>query len=224
MNDVETRAGAPPPKVRVWDLFVRISHWAVAVAFVVAFLTEDEVLLLHIWAGYVAGVFVAARLLWGVAGPKHARFTDFIYRPAKVWRYLGDLLSFRAKRYLGHSPAGGAMAMALWLGLAVTVWSGLELYAAEEGAGPLAAAEVQTAAVTMGIMAARANDREGEENNDNDREERESPWEDVHETLANLLLLLVLAHIAGVLLASLMHRENLVRAMLTGEKRGDAAP
>ena len=150
-----------------------------------------------------------------------------------MWRYLFDLLAFRAKRYLGHSPAGGAMVLALLLGMAATVWSGLELYAIEENAGPLASMTTSQSAGTHAgsRFDARAdeNDKESrEEGRDEEEEEEELEgedddelWEEIHEVLANVLLVLVILHIAGVLLASVVHRENLTRSMVTGYKRAD---
>jgi cytochrome b len=207
--------------IRVWDPFVRLFHWGLVIAFFIAYFTEDDFLSLHVWAGYSVGALVVMRVLWGFVGPRHARFSDFLYRPSAVWRYLADLLVFRAKRYTGHSPAGGAMAFALLLGLAATVWSGLELYAVEENAGPLA--QFSTESTPLGVLA-EENKREREEEHEETggREDRKSGngdfWEEIHEMLANLALALVLLHIAGVLLSSLVHRENLARSMVTGYK------
>lgn len=217
----------PPPGdrrlVRVWDLFVRLFHWSLVVTFFVAYFTEDDLLTLHVWAGYAAGALVLARIVWGFIGPRHARFSDFLFGPITAWRYVVDLLAFRARRYLGHSPAGGLMVLALLAGLLATVWSGLEFYAVEENAGPLAAVSAET------VIGRAPVDENGNDDDDEDEGDHENGreggdeefWEDIHEALANLTFLLVLLHIGGVILASIAHRENLPRAMITGDKRAE---
>jgi len=42
--------------------------------------------------------------------------------------------------------------------------------------------------------------------------------EDAHEAVATLMLVLVSGHVIGVILSSVLHRENLVRGMVTGRK------
>lgn len=49
----------------------------------------------------------------------------------------------------------------------------------------------------------------------------EEVWEELHEIAANLMLLVVFVHIAGVLVSSVLHKENLVRSMLSGYKTAD---
>ena len=111
-------------KISVWDPFVRTAHCMVALGFFVAYFTEDEALTVHVWAGYVVGGLVLLRIIWGFVGPRHARFTDFTYGPSTVFAYLRDLMLARAPRYIGHSPAGGAMVIALLLFLSMTVATG----------------------------------------------------------------------------------------------------
>jgi cytochrome b len=213
--------------VTVWDPLVRVCHWLLVVAFFVAYFTEDDLLTVHVWAGYVVGGTVVLRVLWGFIGPKHARFSDFIFGPWKAWSYLIDLVRFRAERHIGHSPAGGAMVVALLIGLAVTVWSGLETYAVEENAGPLAGSIIVTVANAEASLSPplrlASDESEHEELKVSERERRggkeDDFWEDVHEVLADLMLALVIIHILGVGLASVVHRENLVRAIITGKKR-----
>lgn len=218
-DQVTTTSPNSEARLQVWDIFVRIFHWTVVAAFFVAYLTEDDLLTLHVWAGYTIGGFVILRVVWGLIGPKHARFSDFIYRPFMVWSYALSLVTFRpTRRYLGHSPAGGAMVLALLIGLSATVWTGLELYAVEENAGPLAAISTKSEpeATDLSKLLVYVS---GDEEQHEDEGEAEEFWEELHEVLANVTLLLVFVHIGGVVLASIVHRENLAKAMVTGWKR-----
>ncbi len=181
------------------------------IAFVVAYLTEDE-LSVHVWAGYAVGTIVLARIVWGFVGTPHARFADFLFDPATVLRYFGNLLRGKGPRHLGHSPAGGAMVILLLLFLAATTASGLIIYAYDQHAGPLASLAAPPPAPSAGNQATSVTSAAFEA--------REDFWEETHELFVNLTLLLVILHIGGVALASFVHKENLVAAMMTGKKRG----
>lgn len=216
--------------VKVWDPFVRVFHWGLVAGFALAYLTEDDFLTLHIWAGYLAGMLIALRLPWGLIGPRHARFSDFVYRPSKIAAYLGDMLQFRARRCLGHSPAGGAMVVALMAVVAVTVATGIAANNGSYLTGGVARLEDSvTPATAMATTASASRDEdENEEDHeredgDEDEDEDEGIWGELHEGLASFALALVIFHIIGVAVVSLAYRENLVRAMITGRKRADAA-
>jgi cytochrome b len=196
-------------RIKVWDIAVRIFHWSLVVLYVVSYLTGEDESDLHNYAGYGVLGLIVFRLAWGVIGPRHARFTDFIYGPSKTLEYAKSLLNRRPAHYLGHNPLGGWMIIALLVSLFITCWSGME-YIGSKGEGPLAVNS------GMVISAAVANDDEDE---DEGEEEGDEFWEEVHEVFANLTLLLVILHIAGVIAASLVHRENLIKAMVTGYKR-----
>ena len=183
-------------EVKVWDPLIRLFHWALVGSFIVAYVTEDDFLTLHTWAGYLVAGLMLWRILWGLIGTRHARFSSFVRPPRLVLQYLKDTLALRAKRYLGHNPAGGAMILILLLSLVLTTTTGLAVYGAGEQAGPLAFALGNASEFVIGSL------------------------KKTHEFFANLTLLLVLIHLIGVTVESLIHRENLVRAMITGRKQG----
>ncbi len=206
--------------VQVWDPYVRFFHWALAAGFAVAYLTgedADQGGSLHIWAGYAIGALLATRVIWGFIGTAHARFSDFAFSPATIIGYLKDMLAGRAKRYLGHSPAGAAMIFALLICLAGTVWTGLQVYA-EKGKGPLAGNGI--------VMTQALAEEHGDRGGHSDRRvggngRGESATAELHEAFANLTLGLVVLHLCGVAFSSMAHRENLVAAMLSGRKRAN---
>lgn len=112
-------------EVKVWDVFVRIFHWSLVTAFAVAFLSAGHSDKVHEAAGYTVLVLVGLRFIWGLVGSRHARFSDFVYRPSTVARFLADTARLRARRYVGHNPAGGAMVIALLLAVTTTCVSGI---------------------------------------------------------------------------------------------------
>ncbi len=196
-------------QIPVWDILIRIFHWSLVLAFTIAYLSEDDFEDLHVYSGYVVLGLISFRVLWGFIGTRYARFSNFIYPFAETKKYLSSLLSREPKHYLGHNPAGGLMVVALLLSLFATTVSGLKVYGVE-GHGPLADNGYEISIISE----ARADDDEGK-HEDSPEEEF---WEEIHEFFAEFTLLLIFIHIAGVLLASLIHGENLVRAMITGKK------
>ena len=168
--------------VKIWDIFVRLFHWSLVAAFAGAWLTGevDRWAQTHEWLGYAIAALVGLRVIWGFIGSQHARFSDFVPSAGGLRGYLQDMLRGRARRYLGHNPAGGAMIVLLLAGLLLTAGAGW-----------------------MTLQGGRLGHF----------------FEEVHEGLANGMIALVALHVAGVLVSSLLHRENLVRAMITGRKR-----
>ncbi|MCU7805747.1 MAG: cytochrome b/b6 domain-containing protein [Candidatus Thiodiazotropha sp. (ex Lucinoma borealis)] len=184
--------GERETKVRVWDIPIRLFHWTLASCFVIAWLTLDNRYLeIHIFAGYLMGGLILFRILWGIIGGPYARFHDFAFGYSEVRDYLKDVLHKRPPRFLGHNPAGSwAIYLLMSLGLLIVI-SGLLAFGGEERQGPLA-----------GFL----NYPQG------------SFAHEFHEWLSWLMLGMVVIHLMGVLVESLLHRENLVAAMLSGFK------
>ena len=210
--------------VKVWDPAVRLFHWSLVVAFFVAYFTEpeDSGLAVHVWAGYFVGGLIVLRIIWGFVGSPHARFGDFAFGPFHALHYLVDLARGKSKRHLGHSPAGAWMVYLLLATLSATVLTGMIVLAMDKHAGPLAPLfETTTApqATAQSVVSPRAEPERDLERGASNGESYEDVIEEAHELLANVVLALVILHLIGVAVASLAHRENLVRSMITGYKR-----
>jgi cytochrome b len=178
--------------VKAWDPLIRIFHWSLVLSVVIAFISEDDWMNVHIWAGYAISLLIGIRLLWGLVGTRNARFTSFVRSRRVVMQHLKGMLAFKTPHYLGHNPVAAVMVLLLLSSITLVAFSGMIMIAGE-GQGPLAH-----------TMLSSWNGK----------------WlEEIHEFLAHFTLLLILAHVSGVIFSSLLEGENLARAMLTGRKK-----
>jgi cytochrome b len=207
-DDARTRDASGPPHhdvcavpsadrwVKVWDVPTRAVHWVlvslVAINVFTGFVTPEWWLGIHNWGGYGLVALMIFRLVWGIYGPEYSRVTSFIYPPRDTLEHLKGLVLLRPPHYVGHNPTGALMVFALTGVLIALVVTGLLVLGGEEKQGPLAA--------VIGYSVASA-------------------AKQVHHGLTILLLGMIAAHIGGVVTESLLTRDNLVRAIITGWKQ-----
>ena len=128
-----------------------------------------------------------------------APFTGLRPAPGRAAEVLAPPYDVLDRDEAAALAAGAAMAVALILGFGLTALTGLAVLGAGELSGPLAP-------YMQGWSAREAH-----------------TLKEIHEFLAWATLALVPLHLAGVALASLQHRENLVRGMIDGYKRNEEA-
>ena len=182
-----------PKKTMVWDLPIRLFHWMMVLAFTLAWATHEDSrhLDIHTISGYTFFGLLLFRLIWGVVGSHYARFSEFSYAPSEVLLYLRSLLGSGVKHYIGHNPAGAwAIFILLTLGLLLAI-TGVIVLGGEEQQGLLA-----------GYISF----------------DQSAPFSMLHEALAWSMVVLIVVHVSGVLIESLLHRENLISAMFRGTK------
>ncbi len=204
---VRDRLASPPV---LWDPVVRLSHWGIAVSVLGNALMTEGGSLAHVLIGWTAMAMLVLRLVWGVLGPREARFSAFPPNPAGAVAHLRRVFSGDKPRdYPSHNPAGALMVYVFWLALAVVVATGLVMTG---GATPMQVA-ADKAAVASGDWAALV--RDGDTDQDSVLGEAA---EEVHEVAANLLLILAALHVAGVFVEGRLLRRNLLAPMLFGAK------
>jgi cytochrome b len=147
---------------------------------------EREMLDWHARSGLAILFLLVFRIVWGLIGSSTARFASFVRGP----RHILDHLRGRREFVLGHNPLGALSVLALLLMLSLQL--GLGLFAADEDgflSGPLSH--------LLG-------------------EEAVEQVTELHGTAFELLMWLILLHVAAILYYLLVRRMNLVGPMVTG--------
>lgn len=188
----------------------RIFHLVLALTVAVAYFTAEELGLVHAWVGYAAAALVGLRLALGMARTRGFEFRRLVPSLGKPPR---------GQTGLRHPAIGRTLTLALFLAIAGTATTGvlmdrggtlmgqsIRAHDAERHRGDREREEREASASVINLVAPPANAREEGERG----EREESALGEIHETLGNLVLPLVIAH----LLYLLAFRFDLARFML----------
>jgi len=180
--------------IRVWDLFVRISHWLIVLLVISAWLSAnygDAEFKWHTWNGYAIFILVVSRIIWGIVGSSTARFSYFIKSPFNAIVYLINVAKGKELRYLGHNPAGGWMVVFLLLVLLFQSLSGM--FSSDDilAEGPFAYfVQERVVSILTGL----------------------------HHLGFDILMILVALHLLAVAYHQFIKKEKIIEAMIHGQK------
>lgn len=192
-DDMGPRVRAREVSVPIWDLPVRLFHWAIVLLVGFSWLSaEMEWMDWHLRSGYAALTLLLFRWIWGLVGSQTARFAGFLAGPRAVLHHLARLRRREPDREIGHNAVGGWMVLVL-----------LVLLSVQAGTGLFANDDV----MTQGPCA----DAVGKDTSD---------WlTHIHRLNFTLIEVAVALHVLAVLGYAVVKRQNLVWPMLTGRKR-----
>lgn len=183
-------------KIRVWDLPLRLFHWALTVLIVIAIVTQNiggNAMEWHFRAGYAILALLLFRVLWGFAGSRYARFSSFMYGPSSILAYLRG----RERRDVGHNPLGALSVFSLLGVLLMQVVAGLFANDDIASEGPLAK-----------FISKDLSDQ--------------ITW--LHKDVGSILIyVLVGLHVLAILYYRIVRRRDLLKAMITGDQEVETA-
>lgn len=184
-------------KIRVWDLATRLFHWSLAALVTAAIITAQvggNALEWHFYCGYAILALLAFRLVWGVAGPRYARFSSFSLRPSAFLVHIRSRREDAAKVHAGHSPFGSLSVLIILLVLAEQVGTGLFANDDIASEGPLAKLVSKELSDQLSWFHAELN--------------------------CVVIYVLIGLHLAAIAYYFFFQRQNLVKPMITGDKDG----
>ncbi len=183
-------------KTFVWSFIGRLSHWILVISFLTCFITSfyEELLTLHISLGIIVFSMLLMKIVWGIIGPKYARWSDFNFSLSSLKLYFIIKVKDRYREIeAGHNPASSWFAFLLtWFGILCCI-SGFVLYGIQEGNG-LFSFMNETYFYLMNLL------------------------ENIHVILVYVIIVIIVLHISGVMIEQFYHKTNMVMAMVTGFK------
>jgi len=186
-------------QIRVWDWPTRLFHWTLTglvIALVVTGNVGGNAMVWHFRCGYGVLCLLIFRIIWGFCGGHWSLWRQLACTPASIRQYLmPSASSSPPTTYLGHNPLGSLSIIAILALLGLQVGTGLFSDDEIANAGPL----VRLVAESTVNMATRWHKGFGK----------------------TLILLLVAIHLLAILWYFLKKKENLTRAMLTGNKSSE---
>jgi cytochrome b len=178
--------------LKVWDLPVRLFHWAIVVLIFVAWLSQEiDQMDLHMWIGRIILTLVLFRIVWGLVGSDTARFSRFLRSPASAVRHLARIRRREADREIGHNAAGGWMVLVM-----------LALLGVQGGTGLFSNDDGDTEGPLMHFVSKAQSDF----------------LSHIHSLNFNLIEGVIVLHVLAIAAYAALKRQNLVRPMFTGKK------
>ncbi len=175
-------------KIRVWDLPVRLFHWALVLLMAMLFLSAYAGQMdAHGAIGRVVLVLAVFRLLWGFIGSQTSRFSDFV-------KGLGGIRAYLANGKLetvGHNPLGALMVVAMLAAVLGQAVSGMFSSDGLGFSGPFARS---VSSVASDLAAG------------------------FHAITAYVMAGLIAVHVLAILWHWIRRRENLIVPMFSGKK------
>lgn len=182
--------------VYIWSRATRYFHWILVLCVAITFISSqfENLFLLHISFGIVAGGLLTFRLLWGFVGPFYAQFINFDFSFHDLFFYFRKLFKDK-KLYVGHNPAASwATILLILFGFFCTL-SGIVLLGASEDRGIFSFFSPALKPLALNI----------------------------HIISKNVVGLIAIIHIIGALLEHFWHKSETVTSMIHGYKNIDAS-
>lgn len=178
----------------IWDIFIRVYHWLLVASIGFAWWTIEQGgdwMEWHMVSGILVLSLVLFRVIWGFVGGGYARFKQFLCSPLATLRYTHDLMRNKEAHYVGHNPMGGWAVIALLLFCAIQALTGLFTTDDIWFEGPLF--HLIDSSLASDITR-------------------------FHKLFFNILLGMIVLHIAAILFHQIVRKEKLIQAMFSGKK------